>query len=466
MSFLNLTRSNAKTLQLGCIAQALPSTNCTLTDMDCLCASATLWAQVEKCALATCSVKDALSETAILFSSSFIHAYPRIASRRVAGAICNEPVRDRTKILFLVAPILCGACLVLLILRLLTRLSKLNGALGWDDAVIVAAFVVAAPIAPLAMLLTRKGLGRDIWLVPFTDIDQMLRIFYICQIIYVAAMNLAKIALLLFFLRVFPQQQFRRVCYGMIAFVVAYTIAMIFPVAFQCRPISYTWNQWDGEHKGSCNNIYIGTWVAAATNMIIDLVILVLPLPMLRKLHVSNVWKKIQIFSFFSFGLIITIVSALRLRALVIYGRSNNFTWEFADAGMWSAIEVYTAIMCACLPAARAFFTRTAPKWLGISYATTSRSGAKTPSSNHDVIRNRGRPPKLPNVAHATTMAMSFQNRSTFTELDDYGIELPIQGRREKGYGVRTEVEEGRSWNSLERAESGNSPPVSTKQWS
>lgn len=59
--------------------------------------------------------------------------------------------------------------------------------------------------------------------------------------------------------------------------------------------------------------------------ILLDLAILTLPLPMLAKLNMSPK-KKLQIMSMFCVGFIITVVSCLRLWSFVQFGHSTNPT--------------------------------------------------------------------------------------------------------------------------------------------
>lgn len=48
--------------------------------------------------------------------------------------------------------------------------------------------------------------------------------------------------------------------------------------------------------------------------------------------------------------------SAIRLHTLIIFANSQNITWDYVDAAIWSTIELHLGIICASLPALRALF--------------------------------------------------------------------------------------------------------------
>jgi hypothetical protein len=66
----------------------------------------------------------------------------------------------------------------------------------------------------------------------------------------------------------------------------------------------------------------------------------------------------------------VTVVSILRLQSLLIFGASDNATWEFFDVSLWSTIEISVGIMCVCLPAVRLLLVRVFPALSNGSYGS------------------------------------------------------------------------------------------------
>jgi hypothetical protein len=172
------------------------------------------------------------------------------------------------------------------------------------------------------------GLGKDIWKVSFENIEAILKIYYFDEDLYLTALPLVKISILLFYLRIFPQKWFRYACFATMAACVGYGIAFLLVSVFQCRPIDLAWNHWDGEHEGVCNNINAQGWTSAALNVVLDVVVLGLPMPVIAKLEL-NKRKKALVLLMFSTGFVVTIISILRLQVLVNFG-TENFTCMLA----------------------------------------------------------------------------------------------------------------------------------------
>ncbi|OMP82494.1 hypothetical protein BK809_0006804 [Diplodia seriata] len=251
--------------------------------------------------------------------------------------------------------------------------------MGWDDAMMTVVVVLVAPLTCLSVVsrsVANLGLGRDIWTLPFENITHILYIYYFDEDLYLSALPLLKISILLFYLRIFPEKGFRRAVFVTIGLCIGYCIAFVLVSVFQCRPIRYAWLQWDDEHEGTCNNINAQGWSSAAINVILDIIVIILPLPQLWELQL-NKRKKFLLLLMFSVGFFVTIVSILRLQVLIQFGSTQNLTWDYTAVGYWSTIEIHVGIICACMPAIRALLMQWMPKVMGQttkdkSYAATS----------------------------------------------------------------------------------------------
>lgn len=127
------------------------------------------------------------------------------------------------------------------------------------------------------------------------------KFFWIGEPIYFVEVSLIKIAFLFFYLRIFPDHIFRRILWILI-FVNALTGA-IFAVAvcLVCRPVSFVWNQWDGEHVGHCGDLNALAFANAGVSIFLDVVTLALPITQIWNLHLT-LKKKIGVMLMFSVG--------------------------------------------------------------------------------------------------------------------------------------------------------------------
>jgi hypothetical protein len=112
---------------------------------------------------------------------------------------------------------------------------------------------------------------------------------------------------------------------------------------------------------------------SAPVNVMTDLAILVLPLPVLTRLQLPRKQKAILLATF-ALGVFVTIVDVIRIYYLQNaidtqrsmkkqeqIGDSADFAYTASMALMWSAVEVNTGILCVCIPTLRPLFQRIFP---------------------------------------------------------------------------------------------------------
>lgn len=95
-----------------------------------------------------------------------------------------------------------------------------------------------------------------------------------------------KLAILLIYLRIFTQRPYRVACYVVGAALIANWVGGTVAAGFMCRPLSYLWNR--RIPGGRCFNIDAYFRYATLTNIATDVVMLVLPLPVIWKIQNST----------------------------------------------------------------------------------------------------------------------------------------------------------------------------------
>lgn len=79
--------------------------------------------------------------------------------------------------------------------------------------------------------------------------------------------------------------------YITIVLCVMYAIAFVTATALQCLPIKQAWLRWDGEHEGKCTDLNVIAWMSAGVNIILDLIVIILPMPEIKKLSMTPLRK-------------------------------------------------------------------------------------------------------------------------------------------------------------------------------
>ncbi|KAG5913866.1 hypothetical protein E4U53_004759 [Claviceps sorghi] len=248
--------------------------------------------------------------------------------------------------------------------------------LGPDDWFTLATLVSGLPSTVMNVRgLIPNGIGRDIFTMTPRQISDFSKFFFIMEVLYFFQVAALKLALLFFYVRIFPAAPVRRLLWGTIALTAVYGVAFIVAGCLQCRPVQYFWTKWDGEHAGSCLNVNGLAWSNAVISIVLDCWMLAIPMWQLAGLNLS-LKRKVGVGLMFCVGTFITVVSILRLRSLVKFGIvTRNPTWDFFGVALWSTVEINVGIICTCMPTVRLFLVRLFPRRLG---TTQSRHGRES----------------------------------------------------------------------------------------
>ena len=112
----------------------------------------------------------------------------------------------------------------------------------------------------------------------------LAKVLVATPIMYAAACAFPRRMLLSLYLRIFTlQKTYRIACYALMAVVIAFAIASILAGAFECTPIAYFWDH--TIEGGRCIDIAKFFRYGPLPNIFIDLLMLVLPQPVVWKLH-------------------------------------------------------------------------------------------------------------------------------------------------------------------------------------
>lgn len=127
--------------------------------------------------------------------------------------------------------------------------------------------------------------------------------FYMGVICYFYSIMVTKLSILAFYLRIFTDQTFKMSTYVLMGITVACLLGFVPTIIWQCTPIRYTWTAQPGQTGGHCVNIFLATWIGSSINVILDLAVILLPIPHLLKLTLSRK-KKVQVVAMFCVGLL------------------------------------------------------------------------------------------------------------------------------------------------------------------
>lgn len=115
---------------------------------------------------------------------------------------------------------------------------------------------------------------------------------------------------------------------------------------------------WDLQYRTTarCVNPNLLLLVPGGINCVLDVLIVLIPLPLLWRLRTTRN-QKITLTSIFIVGGFVCVCSIIRL---VVLSRLQDadLTWNYINAAIWTATEPSMGVISACLPSMRPLFTR------------------------------------------------------------------------------------------------------------
>jgi fucose permease len=211
-----------------------------------------------------------------------------------------------------------------------------------------------------------------------------------------------KTSILMFYLSLSKTNKIFRICtLATLCIVNVAGLALTFLNIFQCTPISAAFKT-PIPVQAKCQDIVTLYLSSAPVNIITDLAIFFLPMPILTAMRLPRKQKTILVVTF-GFGFFVAVVDVIRIvylqdaslnrleevnnnRAGTVNnsGDQRNTTdvsWYASLSYMWSAIEVNVGIMCGCVPGMKPLVSRFMPYILrdvAERSHSTNRDGEKT----------------------------------------------------------------------------------------
>lgn len=123
---------------------------------------------------------------------------------------------------------------------------------------------------------------------------------YIGQILWATSILSLKVSVLCFYLHLFPERKFKLACYIVLGIMVVGGTGFILFDVLQCMPISAGWTLQHGP-DAKCVKLSTVAISGAAFNVLSEIAILILPMPILSKLQLKKK-KKIGVIVLLGLG--------------------------------------------------------------------------------------------------------------------------------------------------------------------
>ncbi|KAL9037606.1 MAG: hypothetical protein Q9214_005629 [Letrouitia sp. 1 TL-2023] len=179
--------------------------------------------------------------------------------------------------------------------RFLSRRLNKSGIEADDYAVLVGMICALGYIVGQAVSIAH-GVGRH--QILSTAPVESGKATLVSIVFYISSMAATKISILLLYRRIFPIWKLRYIAWTVGIFIFAYSFAAVFLAIFRCHPIRAIWNPLVKAH---CDNTNATILVMAIFNVVTDVIVLVLPMPVVWGLQLPKT-RKFQVMAVFLLG--------------------------------------------------------------------------------------------------------------------------------------------------------------------
>ncbi|KAI0166898.1 hypothetical protein GGR52DRAFT_556061 [Hypoxylon sp. FL1284] len=223
---------------------------------------------------------------------------------------------------------------------------------GLDTYLCLAALIMQHVLMTCSVVgIIHGGFGQDMRITSAKDPHSVVVLFqaiFVSELAYTYSSPLVKLSVLAFYRRVFPTSVVK-ICSGILGVMCIACTILDFT---ECRPLKAYWFvELQALSTTKCLDSVLSFLAHSIANTIIDFFTLTLPIYDVMKLRTTT-RRKIQICGVFFMGSIAFAASLVRtiLTGLIWKEGISNFTEQFFVPGLATVIEIYMAIIGACLP--------------------------------------------------------------------------------------------------------------------
>ncbi|GAB1319420.1 hypothetical protein MFIFM68171_09630 [Madurella fahalii] len=252
---------------------------------------------------------------------------------------------------------------IFVFLRIWTRV-KIVGVVRVSDWVIILSVAAALGQCISKIHECLHGIGKHIQDIDFAaESYSMLQAWWCTLFTYNLTLSLTKISICSLYLTIFTLHWARRACIAVLVVVLISSIWSIVAVATAAIPLQALW---DLNVKATFLQSDTTWWSLAGLTIATDLLIFILPMPMIAPLKLPR-RQKVLVVGTFALGFFVCIVSFIRIGMLIQSARMPDPDWTYNGANLtyWTLIEVHTGIVVACLMTLKPFVSKYFPNLIG-----------------------------------------------------------------------------------------------------
>ncbi|TQV97715.1 hypothetical protein V2A60_006552 [Cordyceps javanica] len=324
----------------------------------------------------------------------------------------SEELNEQSQYKMIISVCVVMATLSTIIVGARLYIRKKNNRFAGDDWMSILSLIFAIAYSILCIVQTKYGLGLVPAKRPKQNLIPYTRVNYAGRPIYQIGISFFKIALLISYLRLLQgtdNRVYRMVIWGAIAFVFLNHFGSALALIFNCNPVDKSWNP---SKPGTCLPAVAPFTAYAVLTIISDVLVAVLPIPVLLKLNI-RLEKKLGLMGIFALGLFTTLCSILR------YTQINRIQYGDHDSTMlvvWGVIEFNVGNMVSSLPFLAPVCLRKAKDYRSkhSKYAYGSNSNSKGRGPGGGI--NGSEAYKLTDVSHDRSAFAASQTHASSSE--------------------------------------------------
>ncbi|PVH98240.1 hypothetical protein DM02DRAFT_615956 [Periconia macrospinosa] len=270
----------------------------------------------------------------------------------------NLPLANRKETIIGVALTFLSIALLAVTLRIYVRV---RGKIwGWDDFFVLLAAIGCTAGSILICQMPDDGLGKQWWTLSQEQQMMFFKHIWATNITYAFSTTCVKLAILIQYLRLFDNElpNIRKLILGLVGLISMWGVTFTFLALFSCSPISSFWRF---TQAGKCvgwgskdPNVFFATFVGhAASNMVLDIIVLSLPITFFGHLRMSGK-TRFGLITLFGMGGIAVTLAIARVVSLSLKKGGTvpvfNITHSTPTVYIFSVLEINVAIICASIP--------------------------------------------------------------------------------------------------------------------
>ncbi|KAI9671071.1 MAG: hypothetical protein M1831_005156 [Alyxoria varia] len=233
---------------------------------------------------------------------------------------------------------------------------------GWDDAWIILAWILSIVVATLGLLKgdteSTTSMSNEVIVDPEVNARLLKLVFAIVQCV-VAEYCTTRLSVFCLYLRLFRGKKVRMVCWVFLGFVVCQYLGFAIAGILQCRPVRYFWDK--TVEGGECFPVDPFYRYTSVPNIIIDLCMVLIPIPSVWQLNTSKL-RKTGLSLIFGWSLVALVASIIRLKTYMDHTVTYfvpNYTLPLM---IWLVVEPGLYFIAACLPAMHHLLSKMVPR--------------------------------------------------------------------------------------------------------